>query len=250
MDRLWPALFAAIVGLCAGSFLNTCIHRVPRGLSLIRPRSHCGCCGHVLGVWELIPIWSYFRQGGRCLHCAAPIEGSHPWVEGGTAILAVLFVLAEGFSPGFWRVFVLSCVFVCVAVVDARHRIIPDGFVAAGLGFAFFQAAFLGRPPWQEAGLGLVVAGGSFALLRTAYRKLRGKEGMGAGDVKLAALMGATLGTWGWVLATLLASIAGSLMGMALILTHKAFWGTPLPFGAFLAVSSILVLFVFRIFPY
>lgn len=236
-------LLAAVAGLCAGSFLNTCIYRVPRGLSVLRPRSHCTHCGGTLGPWELIPLVGYIGQRGRCRRCDAPIGVSQPLLELGAAAMAVVSLLLEGVSLGFFRTFGLACIFLAVAAVDLRHRIIPDAFVCVGLVIALLGAPLAAPfPPWR-AWWGLVVGGGTFALVRAAYRRARGREGMGAGDVKLAALLGAALGDEGWLKAILLASLAASAAGVTLVLMGRATWGTAVPFGAFLAGAAIAMLF-------
>ena len=235
--------FAAALGLCAGSFLGTCIERVPRGLSVLRPRSRCEGCGAPLGPAELVPVLSYLLQRGRCRRCGAAIGAGHLLAELGAAALAVAAYLQEGLSPEFFRTFGLACVFLAVAAVDLRHRIIPDGFVVAGLLAAFLGAPLPGPPTLLGAGLGLIAGGGGFFLVREAYRRLRGREGMGAGDVKLAALMGAALGPGGWLAAVVLASAAGTAVGLGLVLAGRATWTSALPFGAFLAGASLLMLF-------
>lgn len=240
---------AAAGGLCVGSFLNTCIYRVPRGLSLLRPRSQCPKCGQVLGMSELIPLWGYLRQRGRCRHCGEAIGAGYPLVELGAAALAVMSILIEGLSPAFLRTFGLACVFLAIAVVDYRHRIIPNVFVGAGLVIALLGAPWGGTISALESAVGFLVAGGGFALARAAYARVRGREGMGAGDVKLAALMGAGLGAGGWLLATLLGSLAAVTAGVALILGGRATWHSPLPYGSFLSGAAIAVLLGFGFLP-
>jgi leader peptidase (prepilin peptidase)/N-methyltransferase len=163
-------------------------------------------------------------------------------VELATAGLAVASLWVRGAAPGFLWTFGTGCVFLAVAWVDARHGLIPDVFVAAGLAIALAGAGWAGWPALWDAALGMVLGGGSFALLKRLYRAVRKQEGMGAGDVKLAALLGAALGAWGFLLAVVGGSAAGSAVGLWLVLTGRARWETPLPFGFFLALAGILIL--------
>ncbi len=226
-----------------GSFLHSCIDRAPRGASVIWARSRCPRCDHTLGPADLIPVVSYFLLGGRCRYCGKPIGISHIWVELCTAALAVGAMVLEGLSFGFFRTFGLGCIFFVVAILDFRKLIIPDGFIVLGLLIAVFGLPWARDLSAFDAGMGFLLGGGSFALIRIGYRSFRGREGMGAGDVKLAALAGASLGVWGWIQATVLGSLAGAAVGLGLILTRRATWKTPLPYGTFLALAAIAVLF-------
>jgi len=235
-------IFALLGGLCAGSFINTCVYRVPRGLSIIAPRSGCPWCGEALSAAELIPLWSYIRLGGRCSRCGEAISRTYPIIEAVSGALAMAAFWAHGYSAEFFRVFGLSCVFLAIVAVDLRHLIVPDGFVAAGLAIAFAGAHWSGRIDLTGAGYGLAAGWTGFALLREAYRRLRGREGMGGGDVKLSALMGAALGIPGWLNAVMLGSIGGVCAGLVLIRAGRATSQTHLPFGTYLSAAAIWVL--------
>lgn len=238
--------FALVLGLCVGSFLHTCIQRVPLGRSALWGRSRCDACGAVLSLLELIPILSFLWSRGRCRRCGAGISLSHLWVELAAAGLAVALLWVRGPGLGFLWTFGIGCVLLAVAWVDARHGLIPDVFVAAGLVIALAGAGWAGWPALQGAALGMVLGGGSFALLKRLYRAVRKREGMGAGDVKLAALLGAALGAPGFLLAVVVGSAAGSAVGLWLVVARRARWETPLPFGFFLALAGILALLMKR----
>lgn len=139
------------------------------------------------------------------------------------------------------RAVVLGGVFLAVAVVDHRHRIIPNAFVLAGLAVAFAGVPWAGNLSISESVLGALFGGGSFALIRLAYRRLRGKEGMGAGDVKLSALIGAALGFESWLRAVMLGSVGGVLAGLYLIRAGRAGADTRLPYGSYLSIAAIAV---------
>lgn len=239
-----PFLIVALGGLCVGSFLNTCIYRIPRGLSVLGPRSECPRCGKALSAGQLIPIWSYLFQRGRCAHCGKAIPIGYPLVELSAALLALALFRLEGPTVAFLQTYGLVSIFLAVAVVDWRHRIIPDGFVAAGLTIAFIGLPWAGRLSFGEAGLGFLVGGLSFLALQAIYRWLRGREGMGDGDIKLSAMMGSALGLSGWLQAIALGSLAGAAVGVFFVVRGRANFQTPIPFGTFLAGASILLLLV------
>jgi leader peptidase (prepilin peptidase)/N-methyltransferase len=244
-----PALLPALVvvaagGLCVGSFLNTCIYRVPRGLSVLGPRSQCPHCSETLTAGQLIPLWSYLFQKGRCAHCGEHILESYPLVELAAALLAVALFRLEGFSAAFFQTFGLASVFLAIGVVDYRHRIIPDGFVAAGLIIAFLGLPWSGRVSAWDAGLGFLAGGLGFLAVQALYKWLRGREGMGDGDVKLSAMMGSALGLSGWLNAIMLGSLGGAVVGVFLMMRGRADMQTPIPFGAFLSGAAIAMLLV------
>ncbi len=242
--NLLPALVVVIGGLCVGSFLNTCIYRVPRGLSVLGPRSKCPHCGETLTAGQLIPLWSYLIQRGRCAHCRAPIPPGYPLVELAAALLATALFRLEGFSVAFFQTFGLASVFLAIGVVDWRHRIIPDGFVAAGLVIAFLGLPWSGRVSAWEAGLGFLAGGLGFLAVQAIYRWVRGREGMGDGDIKLSAMMGAALGLSGWLQASVEGSLGGVVVGVLLIIRGRANMQTAIPFGAFLAGAAIILLLI------
>ncbi len=242
--NLLPALVVVIGGLCVGSFLNTCIYRVPRGLSVLGPRSKCPHCGETLTAGQLIPLWSYLIQRGRCAHCRAPIPPGYPLVELAAALLATALFRLEGFSVAFFQTFGLASVFLAIGVVDWRHRIIPDGFVAAGLVIAFLGLPWSGRVSAWEAGLGFLAGGLGFLAVQAIYRWVRGREGMGDGDIKLSAMMGAALGLPGWLQAVVLGSLGGAAVGVLLVIRGRAHMQTAIPFGAFLSGAAIILLLI------
>lgn len=243
-DVIGEVAFVFLVGLCIGSFLNTCIFRIPRGLSILHPRSRCSHCENSLGIGQLIPLWSYIWQRGRCIHCGEKIPGNYFIVELSAALLAVASFRLEGISIAFLQTFCLSCVFLAIAVVDYHHRIIPDEFVIVGLIFAFLGVPWSGRMNPLGAALGFLIGGFSFLIAQVLYRKIRGREGMGGGDVKLSALIGSALGFGGWLQAILVGSSGGVIAGLFLIVMRKADLQTPIPYGTFLSAGAIIMLLV------
>ena len=238
-----PAMIAlgTALGLCLGSFLNVVIHRLPHDQSIVWPASRCPGCGHALSAWENIPLLSFAFLLARCRSCRAPISWRYPLVEalGGTAL--GLAVWRCGLGPAALGASAFALFLIAVAWIDAEHRVIPDE-LSAGL-FAFG----LWCRGWSATGVldavagaaaGVIVLGG----LAWTYRRVRGIDGLGGGDVKLAAGLGAFLGLPGLVLTLMLASAAGSVAGIALIARGKADGQTALPFGTFLAGAAAAAL--------
>ncbi len=257
------ALVALVAGLLIGSFLNVCIYRMPRDLSVVSPRSFCPACEHPIAWYDNIPIASYVVLGGRCRLCGKPISRRYPLVEALTAALFVVVVLINGSS----LVSVALCVF-CALMVglvfsDLEERILPDEFtlggIALGLLFAYvapFQAVLpsLLLPHWNHRWLSLVEAVVSTVFpalllwgLGALYQKIRHKEGLGLGDVKMVAMIGAFLGLQGAVATVMVGSLLGSVIGLAYIhLTRKDAATYELPFGSFLGAGAILVALIVK----
>jgi len=235
----WPVVaFAAATGVCFGSFLNVVIHRLPRGQSLAWPGSHCPACGHALAVWENLPLVSFALLRGRCHACRSPIAWRYPLVEalcGGLCAGAVLW-LGMG-AAALWAA-AFAVVLVAIAWIDAEHRIIPDelsaGLVALGL--------WARGPSLVGLTAGLAGALAGFLTLWAVawvYRRVRGAEGLGGGDVKFAAGLGAFLGLPGLLLTIVGSAAAGSAVGLWLVARGRGSGRTALPYGAFLAPAAL-----------
>jgi leader peptidase (prepilin peptidase)/N-methyltransferase len=247
-------VFAFAFGLSIGSFLNVVIYRLPRGEGL-SGRSRCPHCQVQLGWIDLIPVVSFLGLRGRCRRCRAGIAWRYPLVELATGLLALAVVDRFGFTAAAALYFAFSAALVAVTFIDLDWKIIPDVItlpgVALGLGavVAVHLAARAGLDPPSlvvnpSRALGGAVFGASALwIVALAYRRVTGIEGLGFGDVKLAGLLGAFLGSAGVFLTILLAAAAGSLVGLALIAAGRGTSRTALPFGTFLAPAGLLVLF-------
>ncbi|MCL4401149.1 MAG: prepilin peptidase [Acidobacteria bacterium] len=256
------ALIAFLFGLLIGSFLNVCIHRMPRDLSVVRPRSHCPECEHLIAWYDNIPLASYAILGGRCRHCGARISPRYPLVELLTGTLFAAIVLRAGAGPPGWKLCLFAALMVGLIFSDLECLILPDemtlGGLAAGLIFAWFVPLddgssnallwMLGVEP-QVRWLSLLESVTSAALPAGAlwaggwlFEKLRHKEGLGFGDVKLMAMVGAFLGLRGSLLTLLVGSLAGSILGLLYIkLAGKDAATYELPFGTFLGAAGLAV---------
>ncbi len=234
---------AAAYGLVLGSFLNVVIHRLPRGMSLLRPRSHCPKCGATVAWYDNVPLLSYLLLAGRCRRCGVRIPLRYPLVEAGTAALLVAAVAR--FGLGVWGVeaAVFLLLLVPLAVIDLEHHLLPDWLTLSGLGAGLAASALGGLVTLGEAVVGAVVGAAVPLAVIFAYRLVRGVEGMGLGDVKLLAMIGAFLGWRGVLLTLCVGACAGAVVGLGLIAAGRGRADTELPFGTFLAGAAALVLF-------
>ena len=228
----------AVFGAAVGSFLNVCIHRLPLRMSLAWPASHCPHCQAPVKPYDNVPVLSYLWLRGRCRQCRAPISLKYPIVEITTA--AVFFACVLLFdSLMLVQRLIFACAMIVLFVVDLEHRILPDAITLPGIVLGFLFSFFM-PPGWASSLIGLVVGGGSLWLLGEVYFRLRHEEGMGFGDVKMLAMIGAFLG-WKLMLLTLvLSSFIGSIVGVAMILLNRGDMKYALPFGTFLAIGALV----------
>jgi leader peptidase (prepilin peptidase)/N-methyltransferase len=228
---------AASFGAIVGSFLNVCIHRLPRQKSIVSPGSACPSCGRSLAWYDNIPILSYAVLGGRCRACGAGIAVRYPIVE---AVTALLFGLCWWqFGPGvqFASRAIFAAALVALFAIDLEHHLLPNAITLPGIvvGFAF---SLLGPPGWFDSLLGILLGGGILFAIAELYYRARHEEGLGMGDVKMLAMIGAFLG-WKLAIVTLmLASVAGSVIGLGLIAMRRGDMKYALPFGTFLALGA------------
>lgn len=227
------------LGLAIGSFLNVVIHRLPRGESLVSPGSRCPSCAYALRPLDNIPVLSYVLLRGRCRQCRAGISGRYPLVELVTAALFVLHYAVFGWTPLLAVRLMFAAAMVALFAIDLEHHLLPDAITLPGILLGLFASLFL-PPGLRDALIGMVVGGGVLWLIGEAYYRYAGEEGMGGGDVKMLAMIGAFLG-WELVIVTLVfSSIAGSLIGLLLIVTKRGGMKYALPYGTFLALAAVV----------
>jgi leader peptidase (prepilin peptidase)/N-methyltransferase len=243
-----PSAAVFLVGLVVGSFLNVCIHRLPRGASVVRPRSRCPLCAAPIPARHNIPVLSWILLRGRCARCRHPISARYPAVE----LLAAATALAlwRGLGPGV--AFAIATAFAWSMIVlfftDYDLQLLPDavtltGF-ATGMAVSWFNP-FLGAPGWRRAWVaaaGAAVGSGLLWSFGAVYGKLRGVEAMGLGDVKMMAMVGSFVGPFGVLLTIFLASLAGAAVGLLMIPLRGRTLRDTLPFGCFLAPASLAAL--------
>jgi leader peptidase (prepilin peptidase)/N-methyltransferase len=237
MSEPATTVLIALLGLSVGSFLNVCIFRLPRGESLAWPGSRCTSCGRALAWFENVPIVSWVVLGGRCRTCQTPISWLYPIVELLTAVTLVGTYQLYGLTALGGVRALFACSLIVLFVTDLQHKILPNVITLPGMVIGFVSSVFL-PPGWFDSLIGIVVGAGTLFAISESYYRLRGQEGMGMGDVKLLGMIGAFLG-WKLVLLTLVfASFAGSLVGVAYIVSRRGSLQYALPFGTFLAVGA------------
>jgi leader peptidase (prepilin peptidase)/N-methyltransferase len=232
------ALFA-VLGLAVGSFLNVCIYRLPRRESLNWPGSHCTTCNRSLSWFENVPVVSWLVLRGRCRSCGTRIGIVYPIVEIVTAALFVGGFLIYGWTPLLAVRLLFASAMIVLFVIDLQHRILPNVITVPGIVAGLLFSAVL-PPGWLAALLGAIAGGGALFLIAEVYYRVRGVEGLGMGDVKMLAMIGAFLG-WQLTLVTLmLASFSGSVIGVGMMASGRRGMQAALPFGTFLAVGALV----------
>ena len=228
----------AVLGLCVGSFLNVVIARLPDGRSIVTPPSACPRCAAPIAWYDNVPVVSFVFLRGKCRSCRVPISWRYPAVELVTAVLFVLAVEARGLSLGLLSALVLVAALVVITAIDLVHQIIPDVVTLPGIALGLLASVATGQPAWREALVGVLVGGGLFFLIIVASR-----GGMGGGDMKLGAMLGAFLG-WKLLLVALLAAVlTGGTVAICLLVLGRKGRKDPVPFGPFLALGGIIGLF-------
>jgi leader peptidase (prepilin peptidase)/N-methyltransferase len=239
MSEYAAILLAGFVGAAVGSFLNVCIYRLPRGQSIVHPPSSCPHCHRYLNWFENLPIIGYLFLRGRCRTCRAPIGVQYLLVE---LVAAATFATAWWYyGPGVLLVsrLAFACALIVLFAIDLEHHLLPNTVtlpgILAGLGFSFVT-----EPGWWSSLVGILVGGGLLYAVAEGYYWFRREEGLGMGDVKMLAMVGAFIG-WKLTLMTLMmASLSGSIVGLSLIALGRGDMKYALPFGTFLAMGAAL----------
>jgi leader peptidase (prepilin peptidase)/N-methyltransferase len=232
------AAVVVVIGLVIGSFLNVVIARVPERRSLVHPRSACPGCGTTIAWYDNIPILSFLALRGRCRACAITIPWRYPMVESLTAALFLAAYLAFGPTLDAVVAAVLLAALVAITAIDLQCQIIPDVISLPGILAGCLANVATGRVPWVDSLLGILVGGGLFMVIILASG-----GGMGGGDMKLGAMLGAFLGWKVLLVAVFVAVILGGTLALALIASGKRGRKDPIPFGPFLAAGGAAGLF-------
>ncbi len=260
-------VWAFLVSLCVGSFLNVCIARMPEDRSVVSPGSHCPSCGYVLRWYDNIPVLSWLMLRAKCRSCSLPISPLYPAIELLVGLLGLLLwrklvgPVEEGLSLPDVAAWVVYLGFISMLVastyIDLRHYIIPDEFsiyaapvgilAVVGLGWLGFDGVGTGSHlalSWQQSVVGALVGGGSLLSVWALWRLLRGIDAMGFGDIKLMAMMGAFLGALPAMLFIILfACIAGTAVGIPMMIKQRKGLKLMLPFGPFLAAGGVIYVY-------
>jgi len=242
MMWIYPGI-ALLLGFLIGSFLNVVIHRLPRQQSLIWPGSHCPACGASIGPWDNIPLLSYAVLKGCCRSCGVHITGRYPMVEAvnGLAYSLIVWHFGLGWQSAIYAAF-FSALLV-ISYIDLDYQIIPDAITLPGIALGVLAAVLALPIGLLDSVLGLLLGGGVLFALAWISPYLFGKEGMGGGDIKLLAMIGAFLGWKPVLLTMLIGAILGAIVGVALMALKILRRDQYLPFGPFLAFGAVISMF-------
>lgn len=235
-------VFVVIFGLLVGSFLNVCIFRIPLGRSIVLPSSFCPFCRSKIMFFDNIPVLSYIILFGRCRRCGKRISLIYPFVEILTALTAAFLFKKYGLTMQSSLYFVFICALIVVSFIDLKHFIIPDSIslsgIVVGLAFSFFESVPVSP---LESFLGILLGGGILLLIGVMYEKFTGREGIGGGDIKLLAMMGAFLGYQSIFLILLLSSVCGAVIGLLILfIVPGRNKESMIPFGPFLSLGALV----------
>lgn len=237
------SIIALVLGMVVGSFLNVCICRMPKDESIVSPPSHCPQCSYQIKWYDNIPLLSYLLLRGKCRGCSAHISLQYPLVESLNGILTLFLFLRFGLTPVFAAFFLFCSALVVITFIDIEHQIIPDEISLPGIVIGFLFSFFLKGHSWVNSLVGILAGGGSLLLVAYCYQLLTGKEGMGGGDIKLLAMMGAFLGWKAVPFIIFSSSLIGSIVGVSMMLLQKKDSKLAIPFGPYLAIGALLYIF-------
>ena len=246
MDTVSLYILWFVMGAVMGSFLNVCILRIPRGQSVVRPGSSCPHCEQPVRWFDNVPLLNFIWLKARCRSCGSRLSWRYPLVEclNGLGYLAVVAKFGFSMTALVYALFVSALL--VVTMIDFEHLIIPDSIVLPGLVMGVFSSAFIVPVGWLGSLLGIVLGGGVFWILARLSPYLFGREGLGGGDIKLLAMIGAFLGWQAVVMIMFLASFAGAVVGVGLLAFRRIERGHYLPFGPFLSAAAVALLFFHR----
>lgn len=244
LHAMW-AVASFALGAIVGSFLNVVITRLPEGLSVVRPRSRCPECENEIRFYDNIPLLSYLLLLGQCRDCGKRIPLRYPLVEFMTGALCLGLYWKYGISPAFAVFFVFCAALVAVFWIDLDHMIIPDVISLNGIavGMIASVAGMLPDMTWKYSLAGVLIGGAILYIPAIIYKKIRGLEGLGGGDIKLLAMMGAFVGPYGVVFVLFFSSLFGCAAAGVGLLFKQTGSTTPIPFGPFLTASAMLYVF-------
>jgi len=241
--QIFQSIGVFILGCILGSFLNVCIHRLPRRESIIKPRSHCPHCGRGIKIRDNIPILSYLILRGHCRYCGEKISPRYPFIESVTGLLLGGLFLVYGWSTLFLHYALLVLLLIPVSIIDIEHKLILNVLTIPGMLGGLALTVLLRPIPISSALLGLILGAGSLYLIAVIGKAIFRKESMGGGDIKLAGMIGVFLGLKATIFSLFLAFLLGALAGISLIIVGKARGDSLIPFGPFIALGALLFVF-------
>lgn len=239
-------VYSALFGLALGSFMNVCIYRIPLKKSIVSPPSSCPNCGERIRFYDNIPLISYLLLLGKCRHCSNPLAWHYPLVEALTGLLSVALFIRYGLTNQYLLYFLyllFTSVLVTISFIDLHHKIIPDVLSLSGIVVGLAVSFMPGTISWLDSLIGIIAGGGSLFLVAFVYERITGREGMGGGDIKLLAMIGAWLGWRQLYLVVLISSLVGAIVGIAFLLMAGKGFRVRIPFGPFLSLGAMVCLF-------
>jgi leader peptidase (prepilin peptidase)/N-methyltransferase len=243
MPPYFVEVFTFVFGLCIGSFLNVCIYRLPVSRSISHPRSSCTSCNEPIPFYDNIPVVSYLLLRGRCRFCREPISLRYPVIELLAGLFALITFFRYGFSPEAFIYYAYIATLLVITFIDLDHQIIPDVITLPGIPVFFVASFALPETRFLDALMGVLVGGGSLFMVAWIYSLITKKEGMGGGDIKLLAMIGAVIGWQGVLFTIFVSSAVGTLTGMLIMLKSRRGMKLRIPFGPFLAIGGIAYIF-------
>ena len=243
MASFLPEFVVVIFGMCIGSFINVCIYRIPQKKSIVSPGSMCPSCMSTIRFYDNIPVFSYLLLKGKCRYCGVRISPRYPLVEILCGAFAYLIYQKFGITIEGLIWYTFTSVLLLITYIDIDHQIIPDVITLPGIPIAFLASLFLPQTSWLDSVLGVLLGGGSLYLVAVVYTLVTKKEGMGGGDIKLLALIGAVIGWKGVLFTIFLASLIGAASGILIMILQKKNFKLAVPFGPFLSIGAISYIF-------
>lgn len=251
MNTIVLYMIVFLFGLVVGSFLNVCIYRIPRDISIIIPSSRCPSCNNPIKPQDNIPLFSYIMLGGKCRFCKARISMRYPLVEFLNAVFYVALLWRFGFGWHTLVYFVFSSALIVIAFIDLDFRIIPDRITLSGIPLGFIAGSLILTDPFSRSALlgmtnsliGMASGFVGFYLIALAGSAILKKEAMGGGDIKMMAMVGAVMGWKAVILTTFIGSLVGSIVGVVLMVFKGKNRHAKIPFGPFLAFGAVFTLF-------
>lgn len=236
-------IYAGVIGLLVGSYLNVVIYRVPRRLSTVLSRSRCPACGTPIRPYDNIPILAYLWLRGRCRTCGVRFGWRYPAIEALTGALFVLSAIRFGVSWDALVAALFCAAMVVLAAIDVEHFLLPDRITLPGIAVGLAVQPWLREPGLLSAAVGAVAGAAILTFVWGVWYLVRREHGMGFGDVKMLAMIGAFLGLRSMGVALFVAVLAGALVGLALLAVGRFGFRSKLPFGFFLALGALVALF-------
>ena len=241
---IFYAIIVFLFGICIGSFLNVCIYRIPENKSIVTPGSFCPNCQTPIPFFCNIPIISYILLWGRCKFCKKSISIRYPLIECLTGIFAVLLLMKFGLTieMGYWFVFISPLI--TISFIDFDHQIIPDVISLPGIIIFASSFYFIPQMTIKNAIFGILIGGGSLTTVALIYYFIRRQEGMGVGDIKLLAMIGAAIGVKGVFFTIFAGSLVGTIVGiMEILLSQNSDMKLKIPFGPYLSLGTVCYIF-------